>query len=138
MPDQPRLQLVRELGGGELRTRGAEGIHVQQVEPRLVDDAALLPQVRDQCLRRVAIQNPYLHEHPLPPGSLTGVGTGHVDGEIRCRYHCWTYGLDGALIDVPDREQFGDLDVTTCGLSPVHVDAWGGFVFVSLDPEPEP
>src|SRR5439155_2860559 len=68
MRDQPRLQLVRELGGGELRTRGAEGVHLQQVASRLVDDAALLAQVRDQRLRRVAIQNPYLHLHPSRPG----------------------------------------------------------------------
>jgi Rieske 2Fe-2S family protein len=51
---------------------------------------------------------------------------------LRCPYHSWTYGLDGRLLkaphaDVPDPGAFG--------LTPVGVEAWGGFVFVHLTPE---
>ena len=95
------------------------------------DQSVLVVRGDDRRLR--AFHNVCQHR-----GNRLRDGTGRVDGEIRCRYHCWTYGLDGGLVDVPDREQFGDLDVTACGLSPVHVDTWGGFVFVSLDAEPEP
>jgi phenylpropionate dioxygenase-like ring-hydroxylating dioxygenase large terminal subunit len=65
-------------------------------------------------------------------------GCGSVHGErIRCPYHGWCYALDGRVVDVPDRDDFdtlpGDL-----ALPAVAVDTWGGFVFVNLDPRPEP
>jgi phenylpropionate dioxygenase-like ring-hydroxylating dioxygenase large terminal subunit len=54
------------------------------------------------------------------------------DGAIRCSYHGWCYGLDGRVIDIPDRDDFEPLpsDLT---MKPVRVDTWGGFVFVNLD-----
>ncbi|MGE3620869.1 MAG: aromatic ring-hydroxylating dioxygenase subunit alpha [Acidimicrobiia bacterium] len=52
---------------------------------------------------------------------------------LRCGYHGWTYGLDGRLVAVPGRARFGpDLDVESCGLPPVHAEAWGGWVWVHL------
>src|SRR2546425_5258198 len=86
------------------------------------DQSVLVVRGADRRLR--AFHNVCQHR-----GNRLRSGTGHVDGVIRCGYHCWAYGLDGALRDVPDREQFGDLDEAACGLSPVHVDTWGGFVF---------
>jgi phenylpropionate dioxygenase-like ring-hydroxylating dioxygenase large terminal subunit len=56
---------------------------------------------------------------------------------LSCRFHGWTYGLDGSLQLVPDEENFFGLDKECLGLTPVHVDVWEGFVFVSLDPDPE-
>ncbi len=52
-------------------------------------------------------------------------------GAIRCPYHSWTYGLDGALLksphaDVPDPGAFS--------LHPVGVEVWAGFVFLHLTP----
>ncbi len=53
-----------------------------------------------------------------------------------CRFHGWTYDLDGNLQDVPDEENYFDLDKSCLGLTPVHVDEWGGFIFVNVDPNP--
>jgi nitrite reductase/ring-hydroxylating ferredoxin subunit len=59
------------------------------------------------------------------------------NGEIRCPYHAWTYGLDGRLEHVPDREEFAGLP-TDLGLKAVRAECWGGFVFVNMDADAEP
>jgi Rieske 2Fe-2S family protein len=56
-------------------------------------------------------------------------GRGSFGALIRCPYHSWTYGLDGALRRTP----FMDVD-EPIALHPVGVDTWGGFVFVHLTP----
>jgi phenylpropionate dioxygenase-like ring-hydroxylating dioxygenase large terminal subunit len=70
---------------------------------------------------------------------------GHVlcDGDakretIQCPYHAWTYGLDGALRNVPRAEREHGFDTESLGLVPVAVDTWGPFVFVNPEPEAEP
>lgn len=53
---------------------------------------------------------------------------------IRCAYHGWEFGLDGALARVPQRAaQFADLDPDRWGLVPVRLECWGGMVFVNPD-----
>jgi phenylpropionate dioxygenase-like ring-hydroxylating dioxygenase large terminal subunit len=53
-----------------------------------------------------------------------------------CRMHGWTYGLDGRLRGVPDHDRFFDLDKKACGLPPVSMDVWNGFVFIHAQAEP--
>ncbi len=55
-----------------------------------------------------------------------------------CGYHGWTYGLDGALMHVPDQERFPGLDPGAHGLRRVSCDVAGGFVFVNLDRDAAP
>jgi Rieske 2Fe-2S family protein len=56
---------------------------------------------------------------------LVEVGECVRGGQIRCPYHGWVYGLDGALR--------GDLRVPEPrGLVPVRVELWRGFVFVNI------
>jgi phenylpropionate dioxygenase-like ring-hydroxylating dioxygenase large terminal subunit len=53
---------------------------------------------------------------------------------LQCRYHAWTYELDGTLKRAPGcgfEEQF---DKSEFSLVPVSVDTWGGFVWVNPDP----
>lgn len=50
-----------------------------------------------------------------------------------CRFHGWSYGRDGALVDVPDEGGFYDLDKSQLGLVPVRTETWNGFVFVTLN-----
>jgi phenylpropionate dioxygenase-like ring-hydroxylating dioxygenase large terminal subunit len=50
-----------------------------------------------------------------------------------CRYHGWTYGLDGALRHVPHEHGFLGLDKSTRGLVPVACAERNGVVFVSQD-----
>ncbi len=58
-----------------------------------------------------------------------GAMSGSFGTLIRCPYHSWTYGLDGALRRTP----FMEID-EPIALHPVGVDTWGGFVFVHLTP----
>lgn len=55
---------------------------------------------------------------------------------LRCGYHGWTYDLDGALVAVPDEENFFDLDKSKHGLTPVALETWEGFIFINLAPRP--
>ena len=67
-------------------------------------------------------------------------GSRLVDGEqgcarrLTCPYHGWTYGADGALIGIPNREQYAALDAAEWGLVPVELEQWYGFLFVRLEP----
>ncbi len=51
-----------------------------------------------------------------------------------CKYHGWTYELDGRLVGVPDERDFGTLDRERLGLVPVRCETYAGLVFVNLDP----
>jgi len=48
-----------------------------------------------------------------------------------CRYHAWTFGLDGSLQSAPDFEQFY-VDKADCALPSVHVDVCAGLIFINL------
>lgn len=50
-----------------------------------------------------------------------------------CRYHGWTYGLDGALRHVPHEEGFPGLDRESRGLVPVASREVSGIVFVTQE-----
>lgn len=54
-----------------------------------------------------------------------------------CPYHSWTYTNDGDLVGVPDEVEFFGLDKRKCGLVPVAMDVWEGFVFINFQREPE-
>jgi choline monooxygenase len=53
---------------------------------------------------------------------------------LQCKYHGWTYGLDGVLRACPEMEETEGFAKEDFGLAPVRVDRWGPFVFVNLDP----
>lgn len=55
-------------------------------------------------------------------------GAGRAE-TLRCPYHGWTYGLDGALALAP---RAGALDRAAHGLLPVRVATWRGLVFVRV------
>ena len=59
------------------------------------------------------------------------------NGRIICPYHTWTYSTDGQLLDTPGRIASDDFDATNYSLYSVHVDTWGGFIFVNLAKSPE-
>ncbi len=52
---------------------------------------------------------------------------------LRCPYHGWTYGLDGALKGMPEFDGVCGFDKEDNGLVPVRVATWEQFVFVCLD-----
>ena len=52
---------------------------------------------------------------------------------LQCRYHGWTYDLDGRLITTPEFDGVRCFEKAQNGLVPVRVETWGPFVFVNLD-----
>jgi len=57
---------------------------------------------------------------------------------LQCRYHAWTYGLDGRLLRAPGLQNVADFDRDAFGLVPVALDTWEGLVWVSLAESPPP
>ncbi len=53
---------------------------------------------------------------------------GHLKGSIQCRYHAWTYGLDGRLIGAPNVLHDERFDRTAFGLVPVALEVWEGLI----------
>ena len=71
-------------------------------------------------------------------GSRLLAGSGECGKAIRCRYHGWTYRLDGELIGVPEARSIAGLDKSALGLFPVRVETLAGLVFVNLDVHAQP
>jgi choline monooxygenase len=57
---------------------------------------------------------------------------------LQCKYHGWTYGLDGKLMNAPEFEGVQDWQKEAVCLKNVRVEAWGPWVFVNLDPDAAP
>jgi len=60
---------------------------------------------------------------------------------LRCKYHGWTWRLDGSITKVQDREDWdgcSHMSDDDLRLKEVKVDTWAGFVFINMDPEAEP
>jgi phenylpropionate dioxygenase-like ring-hydroxylating dioxygenase large terminal subunit len=60
----------------------------------------------------------------------SGSGCRHA---FTCRYHGWTYDLDGRLRQVPHEHGFPGLEKSTRGLAPLATAEAAGLVFVALD-----
>jgi glycine betaine catabolism A len=63
---------------------------------------------------------------------------GVIGGVIRCPYHGWSYGLDGALLAAPNLAGTLDFAKADFGLHPVEAHCWGGFVWLNLTPDAAP
>lgn len=61
-------------------------------------------------------------------------GCGHT-ARFTCPFHGWTYGLDGKLIGVASRKDFGPIDATRKGLRQLPVLEKAGLIWVILDPD---
>jgi choline monooxygenase len=57
---------------------------------------------------------------------------------LRCRYHGWTYALDGSLRAAPEMSEACDFDVSAIRLTAARVHEWQGLVFVALDDDTPP
>ena len=70
-------------------------------------------------------------------GHPVAEGTGRRE-TLQCRYHGWTYGLDGALRAAPRSAREPGLELADVALRPVSVATWGPLVFVNpaLDAPP--
>ena len=67
-------------------------------------------------------------------GITLAEGSGIQGRFFTCPYHQWSFGLDGQLVNVPQKkEQFPDLNCDEYGLIPVSLEVFHGLVFVNLD-----
>ena len=51
---------------------------------------------------------------------------------LQCRYHAWTYGLDGQLLNAPRAKDEADFRVADHRLAAAQIATFGPFVFVNL------
>jgi phenylpropionate dioxygenase-like ring-hydroxylating dioxygenase large terminal subunit len=70
-------------------------------------------------------------------GAPVAAGEGCAKAFV-CRYHGWTYGLDGRLLHVPHEHGFPDLEPGRRALVPVPAIERGGIVFVVQEPDGDP
>ncbi|MCX7356123.1 MAG: aromatic ring-hydroxylating dioxygenase subunit alpha [Alphaproteobacteria bacterium] len=66
-------------------------------------------------------------------GAMLLEGEGNCKAAIKCPYHGWVYGLDGALQGAPDMDETKNFDRADYGLIPVRLETWGGFMFINFD-----
>ena len=52
-----------------------------------------------------------------------------------CKYHSWTYGMDGKLLAIADRQKFGEIDKAARGLRSLPCEERSGMIFVVLSPD---
>ena len=105
----------------------------------IADLSILVVRGRDRRIR--AFQNACPHR-----GNALVTGHGRGLERIRCAYHHWCFGLDGALESVSPQgaaavSGAGEARGKSAGgpgLATVQVGLFGGFVFVNPDPEAEP
>ncbi|HLV25516.1 MAG TPA: SRPBCC family protein [Gemmatimonadales bacterium] len=57
---------------------------------------------------------------------------------MQCRYHGWTYGLDGSLLHAPEMQGVENFHREDMHLVPVQVAQWGPLVFANLDGKAPP
>ncbi len=61
---------------------------------------------------------------------------GHLKGSIQCKYHAWTYGLDGRLIGAPNVLALDTFDASAYGLHPVALEVWEGLIWINISNTP--
>ncbi|MCY1363051.1 Ring hydroxylating alpha subunit (catalytic domain) [compost metagenome] len=57
---------------------------------------------------------------------------------MSCKFHGWTFDLDGKLVGVPGSEGFAGIDMAERNLIPVPVTEWHGLIFVRAVPNGAP
>jgi phenylpropionate dioxygenase-like ring-hydroxylating dioxygenase large terminal subunit len=67
-------------------------------------------------------------------GSRLVDGSGGCAKVLTCPYHAWSYARDGRLVGVPHRSEYPALQLEELGLTPVALENWRGFLFVTLEP----
>jgi phenylpropionate dioxygenase-like ring-hydroxylating dioxygenase large terminal subunit len=68
-------------------------------------------------------------------GPLVDRPSGSTGRTLVCKYHAWSYDLEGRLLGFPEAKNFPRGMKSECpGLVPVRCESWGPFVFVKLAP----
>ncbi len=67
---------------------------------------------------------------------LCSEAVGRLKGSIQCRYHAWTYGLNGRLIGAPNVLNLDEFDRDAYGLFPVALEIWEGLIWLNIADNP--
>jgi phenylpropionate dioxygenase-like ring-hydroxylating dioxygenase large terminal subunit len=94
-------------------------------------ESVLLVRQRDGGLK--AFYNVCLHRG----NRLRPEGKGNAES-FKCQYHHWDYDLDGTFKRIPDLDTFVQGPPPCKGIRSLPCEAWGGFVWFSLDPNAGP
>lgn len=70
-------------------------------------------------------------------GPLVKEASGEARGFV-CGYHGWAYALDGRLLNVRDRRDFVDFDLSCRSLVELRCESLGGWIFLNEDPDAGP
>ncbi len=101
------------------------------VVTRIADTPVLVVRGDDGMLRAF----PNVCRHRAGPLVLA---SGRGARALYCRYHGWTYGLDGRLRHAPEMQGAADFEAGAIRLPPLPVVEWLGLVFVNLAARPVP
>jgi phenylpropionate dioxygenase-like ring-hydroxylating dioxygenase large terminal subunit len=115
----------------------------------MIGDAADLPENGSYMVREVPTLNASIlvvrgtdgtirafHNVCTHRGNKLAQDRGGCANAFTCRFHGWSFTTEGHLAVVTDERQFRDLDKSILGLKPVHMEIWGGRIFVNLDEKP--
>ncbi|MFU2325056.1 aromatic ring-hydroxylating oxygenase subunit alpha [Pseudomonas sp. NFX98] len=77
------------------------------------------------------------------PNACLHRGMQLVDGQGRspaftCRFHGWSWNLDGSIRRIPERWDFPQTEQRKMCLKSIGLAIWGGFVFINFDPDAQP
>lgn len=94
-------------------------------------DAAGLPVLinRDKAGKTHAFLNVCAHR----AAPVANEGHGNC-ARFTCKYHGWTYGLDGKLIGISEASKFGEVNKSEMGLRELPCEERAGMIFVCLTP----
>ncbi len=113
-----RADAIPAVGDYVLATVGTESVIV------LRDRAGTLRAFLNVCRHRGA--------------RLCTAERGQLRATIQCRYHAWTYALDGKLVGAPNMKEDARFDPDLFGLVPVALENWEGLIFLNLGESPRP
>jgi len=101
------------------------------VVTQIADTPVLVVRGEDDVLRAF----PNVCRHRAGPLALAN---GRGARALHCRYHGWTYGLDGQLRHAPEMQGAADFKTGDIRLPPLAIVEWLGLVFVNLAARPVP
>jgi len=102
-----------------------------QTHPFLLLDGCLcepLVLVRDREDRLRCLSNVCTHR------GMMVCEHGGIETGLRCRYHGRRFGLDGAMLSMPEFEETKDFPATSDDLPELPLERWGPFLFTGLEP----
>jgi choline monooxygenase len=71
-------------------------------------------------------------------GPLAADGESQCGARLTCRYHGWSYALDGRLASARDFGPAPDFDPRAFALYPLRCESWHGLIFVNADADAQP